>query len=303
MTICYQPARSMNPARVGSDTAATTSTRTRRDLGKRRPTDQSGATDAPPIVVSIVMPCRDEAASVGACVQSAFEGLKRLGVVGEVIVADNGSRDMSRLIAHREGARVISTTPAGYGAAIAGGIAAAHGTFVIVGDSDGTYDFTDLTLFWARLQAGDDLVVGNRFAGHIAPGAMPFLNRYLGNPVLSAIGRRVFQVSVGDFHCGLRAFRRDSIASLHLECAGMEFATEMVAVAALNKLHVSEVPTGLSSALPTRTPHLRPWRDGLRHLRLMLQLRRANTNRKATPKPRTGAHPTAHAVVAATGAD
>lgn len=220
--------------------------------------------------VSIVIPCLNEAESLEHCLQRAREGLEKPGLQGEIIVADNGSTDGSKEIALHCGARVVEVERRGYGAALAGGFAAALGRYVIMGDADGSYDFGEIEPFVRRLRAGDDLVMGNRFAGGIKPGAMPPLNRYLGNPVLSFVGRLFFRSDIGDFHCGLRAFRRQAILDLDLQTDGMEFASEMVVKATLNGLRVSEVPTTLSPDLRTRRPHLRPWRDGWRHLRFLL---------------------------------
>ena len=220
--------------------------------------------------LSIVMPCLDEAKTVGECVARARGAMQRLGIAGEVIVADNGSHDGSPAIAERAGARVVPVTTRGYGAALAAGIAAARGTYVLMGDADLTYDFDAIDPFVERLRAGDDLVMGNRFKGGVEHGAMPFLHRYLGNPVLSFLGRLFYRSDVGDFHCGLRAFRREAIQRLDLRSTGMEYATEMVAKSALYRMRVSEVPATLATDLRDRAPHLRTWRDGWRHLRFML---------------------------------
>ena len=222
------------------------------------------------VELSIVMPCLDEAETVARCVAQALEYLVGSGVAGEVIVADNGSADGSQLLAERAGARVVPVAERGYGAAIAGGIAAARGRFVIMGDADASYDFAHLDPFVARLRAGDDLVMGNRFAGGISAGAMPPLHRYLGNPVLTAIGRLLFKSPVRDFHCGLRGFDRAKVLRLELRTTGMEFASEMVVKATLMGLRVSEVPTTLHPDGRSRPPHLRSWRDGWRHLRFLL---------------------------------
>ena len=216
------------------------------------------------------MPCLDEAETVAACVEQARGFLARSGVSGEVIVADNGSTDGSQQLAESAGARVVVVAERGYGAALGGGIAAARGDFVIMGDADSSYDFANLDAFVERLRAGDDLVMGNRFAGGIAPGAMPALHRYLGNPVLTSIGRVLFQSPVKDFHCGLRGFKRSSALAMGLRTTGMEFASEMVVKATLMGMRVSEVPTTLSPDGRTRPPHLRSWRDGWRHLRFLL---------------------------------
>ena len=222
------------------------------------------------IDISVVMPCLNERATVGACITTALQTMDRLCLRGEVIVGDNGSTDGSQQIASALGARVVSVAKPGYGAALQGAIAAARGRFVVMGDSDGSYDFTRLELFLDKLREGYDLVVGNRFRGEILPGAMPSLHRYAGNPILSGIGRLFFRSPIGDFHCGLRAFRRDRIASLGLRMEGMEFASEMIVKATLFGLRLSEVPTTLSRDGRNRAPHLRTWRDGWRHLRLLL---------------------------------
>jgi glycosyltransferase involved in cell wall biosynthesis len=222
------------------------------------------------IELSIVMPCLDEAATVGGCVAKALSFLSTAGVVGEVVVADNGSTDGSREIAATAGARVVEVAERGYGAALLGGIDAARGRFVVMGDADGSYDFTALGPFLGKLREGCDLVMGDRFAGGIAPGAMPPLHRYLGNPVLSFLGRLLFRSSCRDFHCGLRAFRREAILALDLRTIGMEFASEMVVKAALHGLVVAEVPTTLSVDGRSQAPKLRTWHDGWRHLRFLL---------------------------------
>jgi glycosyltransferase involved in cell wall biosynthesis len=216
------------------------------------------------------MPCLDEAATVGICVKKAMEALNRHGIRGEVIVADNGSTDGSQQIAQEMGARVVPVERRGYGSALQSGIAAAHGEFVLMGDADDTYNFAQLDEFVAKLREGYDLVMGNRFKGKILPGAMPPLHRYLGNPVLTGLGRLFFKSPVGDFHCGLRAFRRDAIERLGLRTFGMEFASEMIVKAAAFGLRVTEVPTTLAPDRRDRPPHLRTWRDGWRHLRFLL---------------------------------
>jgi glycosyltransferase involved in cell wall biosynthesis len=216
------------------------------------------------------MPCLNEAESVAECVRRAQKGLRAAGTSGEVIVADNGSTDGSQEIALSLGARVVDVPREGYGAALMGGFEAAKGDFIVMGDADASYDFSSLEPFVERLRGGDDLVMGNRFKGGIEDGAMPFLNRHLGNPVLSFIGRLFFGSKIGDFHCGLRAFRRDMLPKLGLQSEGMEFASEMVVKATLGQMKISEVPTTLSPALRSRAPHLRPWRDGWRHLRFLL---------------------------------
>lgn len=225
---------------------------------------------ANPIELSIVMPCLDEAETVATCVGSALESLDRLGVVGEVVVADNGSSDGSQQLAERAGARVVSIEHKGYGHALRGGIEAARGKYIIMGDADDSYDFSRLDAFLDRLRAGYDLVMGDRFSGGVDPGAMPRLHRYVGNPVLSGIGRLFFSTQIHDFHCGLRGFRRDSAMELDLKTPGMEFASELVVKASLKDMKITEVPTTLRVAGRSRAPHLRSFRDGWRHLRFLL---------------------------------
>lgn len=223
-----------------------------------------------PLELTILMPCLNEAGTVAACVERAREFLRRANVRGEVLVADNGSTDGSKELARQAGAQVVDVPTRGYGAALLAGIDAAQGRYVIMGDSDESYDFSALEPFVQRLRAGADLVMGNRFRGGIAPGAMPLLHKYLGNPVLSFLGRVFFRIPVGDFHCGLRGFSRERIRALGLVTTGMEFASEMVAKAALAGLRVEEVPTTLRPDGRSRPPHLRTWRDGWRHLLFML---------------------------------
>jgi glycosyltransferase involved in cell wall biosynthesis len=225
---------------------------------------------APSLECSVVLPCLNEAETLAVCVRKARGCLDALGVAGEVVVADNGSTDGSQAIARAEGARVVDVPVAGYGAALMGGIEAARGRFVIMADADDSYDLAGLGPFVEALRGGADLVMGNRFAGGIAPGAMPPLHRYLGNPVLSFIGRLFFRSRIGDFHCGMRGFRRDAVLGLGLRTTGMEFASEMVVKATLAGLTVAEVPTTLSPDGRSRPPHLRTWRDGWRHLRFLL---------------------------------
>jgi glycosyltransferase involved in cell wall biosynthesis len=219
---------------------------------------------------TILMPCLNEALTVETCVKKALSYLQRRGIAGEVLVADNGSIDGSQRLAETAGARVVQIENKGYGAALIGGINAARGRFVIMADADDSYDFTNLDDFVDGLRQGFKLVIGNRFAGGIMPGAMPFLNRYLGNPVLSFVGRTLFSSPVGDFHCGMRGFEREAILALSLRASGMEFASEMVVKASLARLSIAEVPTTLRPDGRDRSPHLRPWRDGWRHLRFML---------------------------------
>ncbi|HZL36233.1 MAG TPA: glycosyltransferase [Tepidisphaeraceae bacterium] len=220
--------------------------------------------------VSIVMPCLNEAATLAACIGKARRSLEAMGIEGEVVVADNGSSDGSQGIAILAGARLVAVARKGYGSALQAGIAAAHGTYVIMGDADDSYDFSNLKPFVDKLRGGCELVMGNRFKGGIRPGAMPALHRYLGNPVLTAVGRLFFHSPCGDFHCGLRAFDRQAIARLDLRTMGMEYASEMVVKATLHGLRIGEVPTTLSPDGRDRPPHLRTWRDGWRHLRFLL---------------------------------
>src|ERR1700733_5782837 len=223
------------------------------------------ADDRDGVELSVVMPCLDEAATVGICVKKAVDALERHGIRGEVIVADNGSTDGSQQIAREFGARVVPVERLGYGSALQSGIAAARGQFVLMGDADDTYDFSQLNEFVAKLREGYDLVMGNRLREEILPGAMPPLHRYLGNPVLTGLGRLFFKSPVGDFHCGLRAFRKDAIEQLELRTMGMEFATEMVVKATAFGLRVTEIPTTLAPDRRDRPPHLRTWRAGWRH--------------------------------------
>jgi glycosyltransferase involved in cell wall biosynthesis len=222
------------------------------------------------IQISVVMPCLNEAATVGTCVKEALETMRRHGIRGEVIVADNGSTDGSQEIASDHGARVVKVETRGYGSALRTGISAARGQFILMGDADDSYDFTQLPAFLRKLEEGYDLVMGNRFQGEILAGAMPPLHRYLGNPVLTGIGRLFFKSPIGDFHCGLRAFRKDAIERLQLRTLGMEFASEMIVKAARFGLRVTEIPTTLSPDGRNRAPHLRTWHDGWRHLRFLL---------------------------------
>src|SRR5215467_11725743 len=225
---------------------------------------------ASPLELTILMPCLNEAETISICVAKAKSFLERAGIAGEVLIADNGSSDGSVALAQRSGARVIAVAERGYGAALRAGVAAARGHFVVMGDADASYDFSGLDPFIAKLSDGCDLVIGNRFAGGIAPGAMPVLHRYFGNPALSFIGRALFRTKIGDFHCGLRGFRRDAILALNLRTCGMELASEMVVRAAIVNLNIAEVPTTLAVDGRSRRPHLRTWHDGWRHLRFLL---------------------------------
>jgi len=220
--------------------------------------------------ISIVMPCLNEAETLACCIEKAKTSLRENSIVGEIVIADNGSSDGSQEIATGLGARVVAVQAKGYGSALMGGIAAARGKYIIMGDADDSYDFSNLMPFVEKLRAGYEVVMGNRFQGGIKPGAMPALHRYLGNPVLTAIGKLFFQSPCGDFHCGLRGFAKDSIVKLDLRTTGMEFASEMVVKATLHNLRITEVPTTLSPDGRSRPPHLRTWRDGWRHLRFLL---------------------------------
>src|SRR5271163_369194 len=222
------------------------------------------------VELSIVMPCLNERETVGICVRKAMAALQDAGISGEVIVADNGSTDGSVELAQAEGARVVNIQEKGYGSALKGGILASRGEYVLMADSDDSYDFSHAPRFLERLRSGSDLVMGNRFLGGISDQAMPFLHRYLGNPVLSGIGRLFFGSPCGDFHCGMRGFRRDSFLRMDIRSTGMEFASEMVVKATLLRMKVSEVPTTLNPDGRNRPPHLRTWRDGWRHLRFLL---------------------------------
>ena len=228
------------------------------------------ATMSNPFRLSIVMPCLNEEETLGRCIDKALQYLHNSSIEGEVVVADNGSTDGSVEIAKHAGARVTHAPLKGYGSALMGGIEAAQGDFIIMGDADDSYDFTSLGPFVDALLAGADLVMGNRFTGGIRPGAMPFLHRYLGNPLLSLLARLFFRSPVGDFHCGLRGFRRQSILSLNLQTTGMEFASEMIVKATMRGLKVVEVPTVLYPDGRSRPPHLRTWSDGWRHLKFLL---------------------------------
>jgi hypothetical protein len=220
--------------------------------------------------LSILMPCLNEAETLARCIRKARAFLMRSGITGEILIADNGSTDGSQRIAETHGARVVPVPGRGYGRALLHGIQAARGRYVIMGDSDDSYDFSRLDAFVEKLRAGYHLVMGNRFLGGIAAGAMPPLHRYLGNPVLSALGRWFFQSPCGDFHCGLRGVERNAILALDLQAPGMEFASEMVVKATIARLRITEVATTLSRDGRSRAPHLRSWRDGWRHLRFLL---------------------------------
>jgi len=229
-----------------------------------------GAVTDPAIELSVVMPCLNEAKTLSICINKALGFFAEAGVIGEVIIADNGSTDGSIKIAEGLGVRVEHVSDRGYGRALAGGIDAARGRYIIMGDADDSYDFSALGPFLERLRAGDELVMGNRFAGGIRDGAMPALHRYFGNPLLTGIGRLLFKSECKDFYCGLRGFSRAGYETMRPRSGGMEFALEMLVRATMFGLRVSEVPTTLSPDAPGRAPHLRTWRDGWRSLRFFM---------------------------------
>jgi glycosyltransferase involved in cell wall biosynthesis len=216
------------------------------------------------------MPCLNEAETLAICVSKAASFLEREGIKGEIVIGDNGSSDGSVALAEQLGARVVHIAQKGYGAALMGAFSASCGRYIIMGDSDDSYDFSHLMPFMNKLREGFDLVIGNRFTGTIHPNAMPFMNKYVGNPVLSSIARWFIRSEVGDFHCGLRGFNRERLLALHLKTTGMEFASEMIVAATINHLRITEVPVVLSPDGRSRPSHLRPWRDGWRHLRFLL---------------------------------
>ena len=230
--------------------------------------------EPPPLIhnceLTILMPCLNEGETIGICIEKAQKFLRDYQINGEVIIADNGSSDESVKIAQGMGARVINVSDKGYGAALLGGIGASLGKYIIMGDSDNSYNFMDLMRFLEKLRDGYDLVMGNRFKGQIMPGAMPPLHRYFGNPILTGIGKLFFHGPVNDFHCGMRGFSRESVIRMDLRTNGMEFASEMVIKAILLKMKITETPIDLYPDGRTRPPHLRSWRDGWRHLRFML---------------------------------
>lgn len=232
--------------------------------------EANGSATAESLELSVVLPCLNECETVGSCVQKAVAALRQAKIRGEVIVADNGSTDSSVELAQSAGARVVHVSQRGYGNALRGGIQSARGTFVLVADSDDSYDFGHIPRFVEELRKGSDLVMGNRFLGGIRDGAMPVLHRYLGNPLLTAVGRLFFHSPSHDFHCGIRAFRKESYDRMDVRSTGMEFASEMVVKASLLRMNVSEVPTTLSPDGRSHAPHLRTWHDGWRHLRFLL---------------------------------
>ena len=220
--------------------------------------------------LTILMPCLNEAKTLALCINKANSWLKLSNIDCEILIADNGSTDGSQEIARSLGARVLAVKQKGYGSALFHGCLAANGEYIIMGDSDASYDFSNLDQFIIKLDEGFDLVMGNRFLGGIAKGAMPWKNRYIGNPILTWVGRALFSCPSKDFHCGLRGFRKSAFLRMDLRTTGMEFASEMVIKANLFGMRITEVPTTLSKDGRTRAPHLRPWRDGWRHLRFML---------------------------------
>jgi glycosyltransferase involved in cell wall biosynthesis len=226
-----------------------------------------------PVELTILMPCLNEAETLARCIEKARLGIQRSGVSGEILIADNGSTDGSQAIAEKLGARVVPVKEKGYGSALRGGIEAAAGKWILMGDADDSYDFSEAAGFVKKFQEGFDLVMGCRLpvgGGTILPGAMPWKNRWIGNPILTFIGRLFFRCAAHDFHCGLRGFTREAFEKMDLQTTGMEFASEMVIKATFKKLKISEVPITLHKDGRTRPPHLKPWRDGWRHLRFML---------------------------------
>src|SRR6266851_3759668 len=238
-------------------------------VAQRAPQRQETPADQT-VEISIVMPCLNEAETHATCIQKAQRAIAKDGLAAEIIVADNGSTDGSQAIAKELGARVVSVARKGYGSALIGGIDAARGRFVIMGDADDSYDFTAIAPLIEKLREGYDLVMGNRFLGGIESGAMPWSHRWVGNPVLTLISRVFFHTPVGDAHCGLRGFKKEAYERMRLRATGMEFASEMVIKASLKRMRIAEVPVTLRPDGRSRPPHLRTWRDGWRHLRFML---------------------------------
>jgi glycosyltransferase involved in cell wall biosynthesis len=225
------------------------------------------------IELSIVMPCLNEAETLKICIDKAREYLGKNHITGEIVIGDNGSTDGSQQIAAGCGVKVVDVAEKGYGKALMEAIKVAEGRYVIMGDSDDSYDFRDLNPFTEKLRGGYELVMGNRFLGGVRPQAMPFLNKHVGNPALSFIGRLFVRSDIGDFHCGLRGFNREALLALHLKTTGMEFASEMIVAATIHRLKITEVPVVLSPDGRTRPSHLRPWQDGWRHLRFLMSYR------------------------------
>ncbi len=226
-----------------------------------------------PVELTILMPCLNEAETIGRCIEKARQGLARTDITGEILIADNGSTDGSQAIAEKLGARVVAVAEKGYGNALRGGIEAALGKWILMGDADDSYDFSEADRFVAKFKAGDELIMGCRLpsgGGTIRPGAMPWKNRWIGNPVLTNIGRVFFNCPVHDFHSGLRGFTKEAYSKMDLQTTGMEFASEMIIKGTLKRLKISEVPITLHKDGRSRPPHLKPWRDGWRHLRFML---------------------------------
>lgn len=224
------------------------------------------------MILTILMPCLNEAETIGIVISKAKKWIKLRCIKAEIVVADNGSSDGSQVIAKRLGAKVVDVPQKGYGSALFYGCMAAKGRYIVMGDSDDSYDFSKLDPFIEKFDEGYELVMGNRFKGNIKPGAMPWKNRYIGNPILSLIGRLFFPSAIGDFHCGIRGVTRKAFLRMDLRTTGMEFASEMVIKATLFNMRIAEVPVTLSKDGRSRPPHLRPWRDGWRHLRFMLLL-------------------------------
>jgi len=222
-----------------------------------------------PFEVSVVMPCLDESETLVDCIGDIRQALKNSGLHGEIIVSDNGSTDDSVAIAMAAGAKVVHASPLGYGVALSTGIASATADIVVMGDADCSYDFGDLPQFVEKIQVGFDVVIGNRFSGGVAPDAMPWSHRWIGNPILTAIGRVLFRCPIGDFHCGLRAIHKDAFEHLQLSCPGMEFASEMIVRAQLAGLRITETSTTLRPDGRSRPPHLRSFSDGWRHLKFL----------------------------------
>ena len=222
------------------------------------------------VELSIVMPCLNEAETLATCISKAQQFLDLNNINGEIIIADNGSVDESLTIAKKHKVNIIHINDKGYGNALKAGINATKGTYVIMGDADDSYDFSKLDSFLEKLRSGFDLVLGNRFKGGIEKDAMPFLHKYLGNPLLSFIGRLFFKIKIGDFHCGLRGFSKEAYQKMNLKTTGMEFASEMIVKSKLKNLKITEVPTTLSKDGRSRPPHLKTWSDGWRHLRFLM---------------------------------